>query len=107
MPVPTRKGISLVDFDDIRFAVIEGETVVLHTLKGTLFTDFRITELEARLPSERFLRVHRKALVNVARVDRLEDQDTGGYLAILDDGSRVAVSRQVARRLRRAWEIPR
>ena len=106
-PLPTRKGITLVDPGDIRYACIEGETVVVHTTRGPFYTDFRLNELEARLPADRFLRVHRKALVNVGRIERLEDQDSGGYLAILDDGGKVAVSRQVARRLRRAWDLAR
>jgi two-component system LytT family response regulator len=106
-PIPTRKGIALVDLDDIRYAAIEGESVVVATTKGTFFTDFRLGELEARLPGERFVRVHRKALVNLAKIERLEDQDSGGYLACFDDGGKVAVSRQAARRLRRAWDLVR
>lgn len=105
--LPTRKGISLLDPDDVLYAAIEGESVVVHSTRGALFTDFRLNELEARLPGDRFLRVHRRALVNLARIERLDDVDSGGYLAIFSDGSRVAVSRQAARRLRRAWHLLR
>ncbi|MBA2319682.1 MAG: response regulator transcription factor [Deltaproteobacteria bacterium] len=105
--LPTRKGITLLDPSDILYAAIEGETVVVHTTRGPLFTDFRLNELETRLPAERFLRVHRRALVNLARIERLDDVESGGYLAIFADSSRIGVSRQVARRLRRAWDLAR
>lgn len=103
IPLPTAKGIHLLDPDEIRAAQLDGETVVVDTTRGRLFTSLSLAELEPRLPAERFLRVHRRALVNLARVDRLEDVDSGGYLAVLDDGQRVAVSRQTARRLRALW----
>ena len=106
-PIPTRKGVVLVDVSDISHAFIDGESVVVCTRVGPFFTDFRLSELERRLPADRFVRVHRKAIVNLARVQRLEDNEAGGYVAHLDDGSTIAVSRQAARRLRRRWELPR
>lgn len=101
--VPTRKGVVLMAPDDLGHAAIDGESVVLHTRKGRFYKDFRLGELERRFPT--LLRVHRQALVNVDRIDRLEDADSGGYVAVLDDGARIQVSRQVARQLRRAWDL--
>jgi two-component system, LytTR family, response regulator len=60
IPVPTRKGVVLVDPADISHAAIDGESVVLVTRKGRFYTDFRLGELERRLPGG-FLRVHRQA----------------------------------------------
>lgn len=102
--LPTRRGVILLDPEDIGLAVIDGASVRLVTRRGTFFTDLRLSDLEARLPSA-FVRVHRQAIVHLGRVERLEDADSGGYVAVLDDGARVAVSRQVARRLRRTWAI--
>jgi DNA-binding LytR/AlgR family response regulator len=107
LALPTRRGIALLDWVDVRYACIDGASVVVHTTRGPFYTDLRLGELEERLPAAHFLRAHRKALVQLARIERLEDQDSGGYLAILDDGTKVAVSRQVARRLRRDWDLPR
>jgi two-component system LytT family response regulator len=107
LALPTRRGVSLLDPDEVLYAAIEGESVVVHSARGPFYTDLHLNELEARLPADRFLRVHRKALVNLARIERLDDVDSGGYLAIFANGSRVAVSRQVARRLRRAWDLAR
>ncbi|HZI03989.1 MAG TPA: LytTR family DNA-binding domain-containing protein, partial [Archangium sp.] len=60
-----------------------------------------------RLPTEGFYRVHRRALVNLAHVTRLEPLETGGYLARTARGHTVEVSRQSARELRRMLGLRR
>jgi len=104
LPLPTHRGVVLLDPDDISHAVIDGASVKLVSARGVHFTDLSLSVLQQRLP-EGFLRVHRRALVHLAHVERMEDADTGGYLAVMRDGSRLAVSRQVARRLRKAWRL--
>ena len=104
--VPTRKGLLLFEPNEILYALIDGETVTLHTERGSFVTDFRIADLEKRL-GEGFDRVHRRALVNLSRVVRLEPNDVGGYTAHVEGGGEVPVSRQAARRLRKLWDLPR
>ena len=53
----------------------------------------RLKRLEARLDPDRFVRVHRSAIVNVSAVRKLRHLGHGDYEAILDDGSMVRVSR--------------
>ena len=65
-----------------------------------VWTELTLQELEARLAGYGFVRVHRRALLNLAHVDRLRRLATGGYLAITRQGDEVPVSRQEARRLR-------
>lgn len=101
LAVPTRQGIVLVDPATVTHATIEAELVTLHTLGGELLTDFTLRELEDKLPPGGFLRVHRRALVNLAHVSRLEPLETGGYVARTVKGAGVEVSRQAARELRR------
>lgn len=106
LAVPTRRGLVLVDPNEIRYALIEGETVLLHTTRGTFVTDFRIAALEKKLAGDRFERVHRRVLLNLDHVASLEPLETGGYIAITTDGGKVPISRQSARRLRRRWALP-
>lgn len=101
LAIPTRRGVVLVDPVDITHAAIEGELVAIHTATERWLTDFTLGELERRLPADRFVRVHRRALLNLAAVARLEPLDTGGYRAHTLAGEAVTVSRQSARRLRR------
>ena len=101
LAVPTRQGIVLVDPASITHATIEAELVTLHTLHGDWLTDFTLRELEDKVPPGTLTRVHRKALVNLAHLARLEPQETGGYVARTVKGAAVEVSRQAARELRK------
>ncbi len=101
LPVTTRQGVVLLDFDAITHAVLEDELVAVHTQQAQYLSDFTLQQLLERLPSERFERVHRRAVVNLEHVVRLEPLETGGYLARMRQGTTVEVSRQSARDLRK------
>ncbi|MEL6347453.1 MAG: LytTR family DNA-binding domain-containing protein [Myxococcota bacterium] len=106
LPLSTPSGVLLLDPAEIRCALIEGESVVMYTDRGRHFTDQRLSELEDRLVGAgSFYRVHRRALVNLRRVLRLESLDSGGYIAHTDGGEAAPVSRKVARELRRRWGL--
>lgn len=101
LPVQTRQGLVLLDPDAVTHAVLEGELVTVHTKDASFLTDYSLNDLEQRLPPGRFERVHRRALLNLEAVARLEPLDTGGYLARTSNGHSVEVSRQAARDLRK------
>lgn len=107
LAVPTRKGIMLIDPNTVQYALIEGESVILKTDSARFITDFRIADIEKKLPPERFERVHRKALLNLEAVATLEPLESGGYYAHTKDGAKLPVSRQSARKLRKLWGLPR
>ncbi|QRK09118.1 response regulator transcription factor [Archangium violaceum] len=107
LPIPTRQGIVLVDPETISHATLEDELVTVFTSQGDYLTDFTLQELVDRLPTEGFYRVHRRALVNLAHVTRLEPLETGGYMARTARGHTVEVSRQSARELRRMLGLRR
>lgn len=99
-PVTTRAGIVLVVPGDVVSATLDGELVKLRTTKGDYFCDDSLKSLGDRLTGT-LDRVHRRALVNLAHVIRLEPLETGGYLAHTVLGDAVEISRQAARLLRR------
>lgn len=101
LPVQTRQGLVLLDPDSVTHAVLDGELVTVHTKDASFLTDYSLNDLEQRLPAGRFERVHRRALLNLEAVARLEPLDTGGYLARTSNGHSVEVSRQAARDLRK------
>lgn len=102
LPISTRAGVVLVDFDDVSHAEFDGTLVTLHRRVGEpLLTEFSLQDLGQRLPEPQFDRVHRRALVNLREVAMLLPQDTGGFVAVMRGGAHVVVSRQSARRLRR------
>jgi two-component system LytT family response regulator len=101
IPIETRAGISLLATREISHAIFDGQLVTLHLDGREVVTDKTLSELEAVLAAHGFERVHRRCLLNLRRVVQLDDQPSGGYLAHCDNGATVAVSRQVARQLRR------
>ena len=101
LALPTRQGIVLLDPLTVSHAELDGELVTVHTSDAQYLSALSLQELESRLPGERFARVHRRALVNLEHVVRLEPNEVGGYTARTRGGHAVEVSRQSARDLRR------
>lgn len=101
LAIATHDGAALVSPGDVTHATFDGALVTVHTAARSILTDDTLQDLEAKLPPGPFERVHRRAIVNLDHVDRLESVDSGGYVACLSTGKRVDVSRQSARRLRR------
>lgn len=99
--VATRQGIVLLDPAEISHAILDGELVSVVADDATHISDDTLGDLQDRLPRETFARVHRRALVNLARIVRLEPIATGGFVAHMRGGHRVEVSRQSARELKK------
>jgi two-component system LytT family response regulator len=99
--IATHDGAALVSPAEITHATFDGALVTVHTQARAILTDDTLQDLESKLPQGPFERVHRRAIVNLDHVDRLESVDSGGYVACLAGGKRVDVSRQSARKLRR------
>ena len=58
--------VSLVKISDIIYLESEGEYVRMHLADGTTITTlFRLKNMEAALPSDMFMRVHRSYIVNL------------------------------------------
>jgi two-component system LytT family response regulator len=107
LAIPTRQGIVLVDPRDVSHAVLDGELVSIVAGNATFLSDQPLGDLQERLPRELFERVHRRALLNLEHVVRLEPNDTGGFVAHTRGGAAVEVSRQAARELRKRLGLPR
>jgi two-component system LytT family response regulator len=59
-----------------------------------------LAELEAQLDATRFVRIHRSFLLNIDRLKRLELYAKDSWQAILEDGTRLPVSRSGHARLK-------
>jgi two-component system LytT family response regulator len=102
LAIATHDGAALVGPSDITHATFDGTLVTVHTSTRTILTDDTLQDLENKLGGAAvFERVHRRAILNLDHVERLESVDSGGYVACLSTGKRVDVSRQSARKLRR------
>ena len=67
--------------------------VNLHTGSKSHMLRETMSDLEERLDPNRFLRIHRSAIVNLHRVKEVLARPGGEYLVILKDGSQLKLSR--------------
>lgn len=110
---PARLGLRvgddvvLVDRPTITHALYDGALVTVHVWEDgqarAHLSDHSLSDLEALLGGDPFLRVHRRALLNLDHVQRLVAQPSGGYVAQLRGGGEAPVSRAAARELRRRF----
>ena len=90
----TRRGIELIPIDDVRFFQADQKYVTVRHGDGELLIDETLRELEDEF-GERFVRVHRNALVASRFIEGLE-RDENGHFQIRMRGvdERVDISRR-------------
>ncbi|MEF8939284.1 MAG: LytTR family DNA-binding domain-containing protein [Salinivenus sp.] len=91
--VRTRDRIYFVDPDDVQWIESEGDYVALHDGEDAHLVRKTMKELEARLPEDRFLRVHRSYIVNIDYVEELRPLDHGTYRLHMAAGTPLKTSR--------------
>jgi two-component system LytT family response regulator len=105
LPVTYLKDILLLPVAEITHFEADQELVAIHSGGKVYTTDLTLAQLEERLDPERFFRAHRRSIINLGRLLRLEPVDGGRYVAVLADGANVEVSRSASRRLRERFGI--
>ena len=92
--------VSFVPVADIDWIDASGNYARLHAGSRSHLLRETLKSLETRLDPERFGRVHRSAIVNVARLVAMEPYFHGDYVLTLRDGTKVTSSRTCSGRLR-------
>jgi DNA-binding LytR/AlgR family response regulator len=95
----------VLDATRVTAIVAEDHYSVVKGLKTEIICDETLDALSMRLDENRFIRTHRSALVNLAAVTRLEREGDRKYVLVLNDGTRVAISRDRLGVVRRALGI--
>jgi two-component system LytT family response regulator len=100
LPIRTEQGVYFVRIAEIDWLEASGNYVKIHTgVKEHVFRD-SLKNFEERLDPNRFLRVHRSAIVNIDSIQRLEPWFHGEYSVVLRDGTKLTSSRTYSERLR-------
>jgi two-component system response regulator AlgR len=90
----THRGLETMSVAEIRCFLADQKYVTAHSPVGKLLLPDTLKELELEF-GQRFLRVHRNALVALAHIARLERDDNGAWSVVLDGlDERPAVSRR-------------
>jgi two-component system LytT family response regulator len=98
-----RVGVRLVPVPVDRIRRIEGadDVVRIVTDERAWFHGVTLQELETQLDPARFVRVHRRHLVNLAHVTAIEPHDERRLAVVFADGTRVTCSRAGSALVRR------
>ncbi|HKC10742.1 MAG TPA: LytTR family DNA-binding domain-containing protein [Vicinamibacteria bacterium] len=93
--------VLLVKTADIDWVEAAGDYVTLHVGKRSWLLRETMAAMDAKLPPEKFARIHRSAIVNVERIAELWPQDNGEYVVRLADGAELRLSRSYRQALQR------
>lgn len=83
--------IDWIEAADYNVRIHIGSTV--HQMRDSL------SNLEEKLDPQRFARIHRSAIVNIDRIAELQPYFNGAYVVILEDGTKLRLSRRRRRAL--------
>jgi two-component system LytT family response regulator len=86
-------NVHVIPTEALDYAAARDDYVGLHSKGKEYLKQQTLAELEASLDKRRFVRIHRSYLLNVARLARLETDEGDAKVAILQDGTRLPVSR--------------
>jgi len=103
--VRDRGRIVLLAAKDIDCVEAEGDYASLRVGEKTYLVRETMGAMEARLGAG-FLRIHRSAIVNAARIRELRPQPNGEFVVVLHSGLELRASRGYADRLRAAIGTP-
>ena len=85
---------------DIVWIEAAEDYALLHTAQGKFTASTGIGELEKRLDSQVFMRVHRSAIINVQCIKHVETDTSGNLTTTMVNGAKVKVSRSYTAQIR-------
>ena len=85
--------IQFIDAGEIDWIESEGNYAVLHVGSETHRIRLTLQAIERQLDPRRFARIHRSSIVNLSRVREIQPWFSGDYIAILQGGRKLRVSR--------------
>lgn len=79
--------------EEIDWIEAEGDYMKFHVSGRTHLMRETMARLEARLDPKRFIRIHRSTIVNLDRMRKLSPSFAGEYAVVLQDGTKLKLSR--------------
>ena len=85
--------VTFVKVEDIDWIEAADNYVEIHAGTAAHMLRETMTALSTRLPAEKFVRINRSCIVNLERVKELQPMFHGEYTVILNDGTKLTLSR--------------
>ena len=95
-----KADVHVIPVAKIDYFEAQDDYVSLKVGDRSLLKEQILSELEQQLDPGRFVRIHRRYLLNVARLVRIEQSVTDSRVAILHDGTELPISRSGYAKLR-------
>src|SRR5437588_845876 len=86
--------ITFLQTREIDWLEADDKYIHLHTGKRTRMVRQTLSAMEEQLDPRKFVRVHRSAMVNTDRIKELQPLFNGEHSLILEDGTRLTLSRK-------------
>ncbi len=91
--VKSSGDIYFLKAEEIDWIEAEGDYMKFHTGEKSHLMRETMARLEERLDPKRFIRIHRSTIVNIDRLQKLSPSFGGEYAVILEDGTKLKLSR--------------
>src|SRR5215831_12158860 len=85
--------ITFLSTNEINWIEADDKYVHLHTSKVSPMVRQTLSAMEAQLDPRKFRRIHRSAIVNVERIKELQPLFNGEHSILLEDGTKLTLSR--------------
>jgi two-component system LytT family response regulator len=100
LAIKTESGVLLVKISEIDWIESDDNYIRIHCGKSHHLMRETISALEKRLDPDRFLRIHRRLIVNVDRIKQLHPWFQRSYCVMLQDGTKLPVGRNYKDKLK-------
>lgn len=98
--VRDRGQIIPLSVSDIAYLKTDSKYTVIAARGRSYLVRVGITEIELQLNSDRFMRIHRSALVNLDFIDSITTDEQSQFLIQMRDGTKLTASREASKLLR-------
>jgi two-component system, LytTR family, response regulator len=88
-----------VQADDISYISSEEKYVSLHAGSGTFLLRETMNNMEEKLGTDKFARVHRSYIVNISYIKEIQPWSHGDYIIVLKNNEKITLSRRYKNRL--------
>jgi len=91
--------VHVIPIDRVDYAEAQDDYVAFHAAGKSFLKDQTLGDLETLVDPRRFVRIHRSYLLNIERLSRVELYAKDSRIAILQDGTKLPISRAGYQRL--------
>lgn len=103
IPVKTRGRLSFLSPAEIDWIETQGNYLAMHAGAATHLIRETLNKFEAQLNADDFVRIHRRMIVAVDRIQGLEPVSNGDAILRLADGRELRASRRYREIIRQKW----